>query len=216
MAATFNSTWNSTFISTNAADKTRRRSTSSSGGIGLSPTWNSADKTATLVLSNADKTATGSGAAREGVRATNGYTGASGKYAFGITVNASYSGGRVGMIGSTFSLGAVWTINADAVVYAPTSGVVSNASTVGTANTAGVGDVVTMAIDFDNKMVWVKVNSGNWNNSGTANPATNTGGFSIASHAITTAKVAVQSASGDLSSFTSTSISAPTGFTAIN
>ena len=35
-------------------------------------------------------------------------------------------------------------------------------------------------MDMDNRMVWVRNGSGQWNGSGTANPATNTGGISLA------------------------------------
>jgi hypothetical protein len=43
----------------------------------------------------------------------------------------------------------------------------------------GVGGVLCMAVDRANNLVWVRHNSGNWNGSGTANPATGTGGISI-------------------------------------
>jgi hypothetical protein len=39
------------------------------------------------------------------------------------------------------------------------------------------GRVISIAYDFGNKRAWVRVNGGNWNGSGTADPATNTGGF---------------------------------------
>jgi hypothetical protein len=41
------------------------------------------------------------------------------------------------------------------------------------------GDVVCLAIDHPNQRLWFRKNGGNWNNSGTANPATNIGGFNI-------------------------------------
>lgn len=39
--------------------------------------------------------------------------------------------------------------------------------------------VVSLAVDFTNNRAWVKTDNGNWNGSGTANPATNTGGADI-------------------------------------
>lgn len=41
------------------------------------------------------------------------------------------------------------------------------------------GDVVMMALDFDNRRVWVRnvTQAGNWNDNGTADPATNAGGI---------------------------------------
>jgi hypothetical protein len=41
------------------------------------------------------------------------------------------------------------------------------------------GQTACVAIDFDHSTIWVRNNSGNWNGSGTANPATNTGGFGV-------------------------------------
>jgi hypothetical protein len=43
----------------------------------------------------------------------------------------------------------------------------------------GVGGVLCMAVDRPNNLLWVRHNNGNWNGSGTANPATGTGGISI-------------------------------------
>lgn len=58
--------------------------------------------------------------------------------------------------------------------------VIDNSNASGFAN-FGAGDVACLAIDFDNRNLWVRVNGGNWNNSGTANPASNAGGHSIGS-----------------------------------
>ncbi len=41
------------------------------------------------------------------------------------------------------------------------------------------GDVVEVALDIDNRAIWFRVNGGNWNNSGSANPVTNTGGITL-------------------------------------
>jgi len=41
------------------------------------------------------------------------------------------------------------------------------------------GSVISVAIDYGNAKIWFRVNGGNWNGSGTADPATNTGGLSI-------------------------------------
>jgi hypothetical protein len=42
------------------------------------------------------------------------------------------------------------------------------------------GNVIGIATDLDNREIWFRVApSGNWNNSGTADPATNTGGITI-------------------------------------
>ncbi len=43
-------------------------------------------------------------------------------------------------------------------------------------------DVIGVAIDLDNKTAWFRKNSGQWNGSGTADPATNTGGTDITAY----------------------------------
>jgi hypothetical protein len=45
--------------------------------------------------------------------------------------------------------------------------------------TAAQGNRIDMATDFVHNLVWFRVNGGNWNNSGTANPATAVGGIDI-------------------------------------
>ena len=46
-----------------------------------------------------------------------------------------------------------------------------------------VGNTIGVAYDFTNKAMWVAINGGNWNNSSSASPATNTGGVSFSSAA---------------------------------
>lgn len=41
------------------------------------------------------------------------------------------------------------------------------------------GNVLGMASDFTNLLWWYRIGAGNWNNSGTANPATGAGGLSL-------------------------------------
>lgn len=63
----------------------------------------------------------------------------------------------------------------------------SNFTPIGTAVTWGsaTGQVLSIAVDVPNKLCWFRLGSGNWNNSGTANPATGAGGFSWASSGVT-------------------------------
>jgi hypothetical protein len=42
-----------------------------------------------------------------------------------------------------------------------------------------VGNILGVATDLVHGQIWFRVNGGNWNNSPTANPTTNVGGFSI-------------------------------------
>jgi hypothetical protein len=88
--------------------------------------------------------------------------------AFGIKSPSSGTGNALGGADNA----SVGFYNGDATVY------VNNAS-IGTIATYAQGDTVDMAVDFDHSTIWYRINGGNWNNSGTANPATNTGGFSF-------------------------------------
>lgn len=98
--------------------------------------------------------------------------------------------------------------------------VYSGGGSVATYAAAGLNAVVCMAVDVANKSVWWRVNNGNWNNSGTANPATNTGGlsFSSASGTFYVACSVLDSSSGLTARFSSSSwtYAPPSGFTEIN
>lgn len=59
--------------------------------------------------------------------------------------------------------------------------VVYNGGEVATYGSYIATNVVDEAVDFTNKTIWFRINGGNWNNSGVANPATNTGGQTISS-----------------------------------
>jgi hypothetical protein len=50
---------------------------------------------------------------------------------------------------------------------------------VTTIQTAVAGNIGCVAYDIGNGTIWFRTNGGNWNNSGTSNPATNTGGISL-------------------------------------
>jgi len=54
-------------------------------------------------------------------------------------------------------------------------------TTIATFGTRADGDVFRFAVDFTNKRLWITYNNNNWNNSGSADPATNVGGIDISS-----------------------------------
>ena len=55
-----------------------------------------------------------------------------------------------------------------------------NAATIATVAGFAQGDTVGMIVDEGTQNIYFRTNGGNWNNSGTANPCTPTGGVSIA------------------------------------
>jgi hypothetical protein len=141
-----------------------------------------ADKTANVVLSNGNLTVGASSSSDGGARAYTGYNGGQ-KLHLEITVasiNGSDSGVGISKLGAAptsmgtsasggailFKSGALW-VNGSNVLNGATP-----------ALTAGV--VVVFEVDLLRYRLWVKRSSdANWNNSGTANPATNTGGVDI-------------------------------------
>jgi hypothetical protein len=54
-----------------------------------------------------------------------------------------------------------------------------NSNPISAVATWAQGDTLCIAFDVDNMRLWFRTNGGNWNNSGTANPATNTEGIDV-------------------------------------
>jgi hypothetical protein len=113
----------------------------------------------------------------------------------GIRANTSKSSGKwywevylhyiaassdgAGVANSTYSLTAALGDDTNGIIYLATGLLKYNNTTVGTFESYTTGDTICFALDKDNNKLWVRKNGGNWNNSGTDNPATNTGGYTI-------------------------------------
>ena len=78
------------------------------------------------------------------------------------------------------------------------------------------GCVVCVAVNLTSNLIWVRINNGNWNASGSANPATSTGGASIANRGTTAVSPMVGSTGTFAANFGASSFtySVPAGFTA--
>ena len=80
------------------------------------------------------------------------------------------------------------------------------------------GNVVGMAVDLTAGLVWWRTGAGNWNGSGTANPATGAGGFSIAAYTGTPHHIIVSGDNGHVATVnfgaTAFANAAPSGFVA--
>jgi hypothetical protein len=151
-------------------------------------TWNSADKTANVVLSNGNLTAdVGSATGHQGVRSIGGR--ASGKFYFEITVvNHQYNQGQtIGIATSTTSLPGLTTGanpgaggSAMLILNSGSAPIYVNGSNVGDlALSVANGDVACVAVDLINQRIWFRSNNNNWNNDASANPATNVNGKDI-------------------------------------
>jgi hypothetical protein len=146
-------------------------------------TWDPATKDATITLSNGNLSAVHNGtSAYGGAQATSSKS--SGKYYFEYTVTGGISSNhQPGLIASggvlaTFPLSNHFN---NGVGYdQPTGQVICDDITIGTAAAStSVGNVLGFAIDVDNKLIFVRVNGGNFNNNGAANPTTGVGGFNF-------------------------------------
>jgi hypothetical protein len=191
------------------------------GKAGAAPsftTFDPATASSALVLSNGNLTGTAGSSADQGARSIASHT--SGKFFFSIVVNDSTS--AIGIVDSSQSLTTGGFFLGDSVHSAGyfTSGNVWNQSTIhGTIGTFGAGNVVDAAWDIGAANIWFRVNGGNWNNSGTADPATNTGGIPVViTGPASFAAVELEGASTGVSAFTANfgataySFAAPSGF----
>jgi len=142
-------------------------------------TWNPSDKSAGITLSNGNLTAV-STATPGGVRATQPYSG-SGKYYWETTASGWSGNTATGIASASAVLTTVGaTPTQAALVYVSGNIWVNNANSGSTLGARGTADTIGIALDVAAGRVWFRVApSGNWNGSGTANPATNTGGISV-------------------------------------
>jgi phage gp46-like protein len=159
------------------------------GNVALSPTaptvvrtastWSTTDISSGITLSNANLTATSGSTADKGVRSTTSRS--TGKYYVEFT-NTSWAGADTGagIATSSATLAAIGLAGAGGFVTFTSGAIYFNGSNTGI-NTgfSNSATTVCMAVDLGNMRGWFRTANNNWNNSGTANPATNTGGIDI-------------------------------------
>ena len=140
-------------------------------------TWNSSDKSANVSLSGGNLVATATTSAAGGVRGTAVVN--SGKAYFETTITySSITDNFVGVATLAKSLvttgaGAAWVDVFGGWMYINSG---ANSGNIGNFNS---GDVLCTALDLTNQRVWFRRNNGTWNNSGTADPSSNVGGFDV-------------------------------------
>jgi|HubBroStandDraft_6_1064221.scaffolds.fasta_scaffold00056_21 hypothetical protein len=148
--------------------------------------WNPADKSANVVLTNNNLTASVITIGDGGVRSLSSKT--SGLYYVELTwVNASggASGFGIATAGATFT--GAHDLAADAtngcICYCTfgSGDIYYNGANASVGMGAGLanGDTGCLALDMTHHTFWTRRNNGLWLNSGTADPATNTGGLSV-------------------------------------
>lgn len=148
----------------------------------MTTTWNPADISG-VTLSSGNLIATANNGSNGGARGTTSHT--SGKWYIEFvchhpTQNNVFPG--LGTTGAGFEGGT--NTSGGTATLAPSGSAVSTLAGSFTVSFGALtdGEIVSIAVDFTAGLVWFAVggNFSNWNGSGTANPATGTGGFSTA------------------------------------
>jgi hypothetical protein len=150
-------------------------------------TWNPSDKTANFALKNYDLSGLATDGSNSGARGTLAYGGTD-KVMLGFR-DVTFSDGLdyIGVGAATATLGlADGTQNQVIIIQGGTVFSGNGSSTITADATfpafSGDGNFVDLALDYANLRFWFRVNGGLWNNNGSADPATNTGGKVIASN----------------------------------
>lgn len=157
--------------------------------------WNPADKDAAITLSVGNTIATTNATSQTGVRSITSNT--TGKYYAELTLESTPGNGFVGGIATAgWSLTSIMGADTTSVGIGFFGGDVHlNGALLGNAGGGAVsGSVFSIAVDLTNSLIWIRLNNGNWNANGAANPATGTGGWSLS----TLAAGAVYCAMGDI------------------
>ncbi len=147
--------------------------------------WNPSDKSADMVLSGGNLVATTTTHRVQMVRGTTAHS--TGKFyleyaavsspAFGVG-QQWYAGFANATEGLSLTLGG--SLNSVADIESSVGAVWQNAVPLQVIDHIASGNVRGVAIDLDASKIWVrKAPSGNWNNSGSANPATGAGGITF-------------------------------------
>jgi hypothetical protein len=191
--------------------------------------WNTADGTGSITYSGSNLIVTSSAAGSKGTRGADPQT--SGKYYFECKLTVQASGSTACGVGSDYAWPTTVGSNGNyaAVCYKGGSCWIGGSTPGGVGATLGTSDVIGLAVDLDNKKFWARKNASNWNNNGSADPATNVGGFTLTIPSTATLNVgasnlalpvypiAVMASSGDqvTANFGATSFaqSVPSGFT---
>jgi hypothetical protein len=145
----------------------------------MTTTWNPSDDSG-VTLSGSNTIATANNGANGGARGTTSHS--TGKWYIEYVihhptqnnVNPGLSASGGGFEGTSNSTLIATLAVSGATISTPAGGFSPGFSALAD------GDVVSVAVDLTGNLIWFRVNGGNWNGSGTANPATGTGGFSTA------------------------------------
>jgi hypothetical protein len=151
---------------------------------GSRETWSATHKNASFTLSNGNLTAT-AGTISSDVTAFGSAGLTAGNFFFEIDYTGSQTnccnGVGLGNINTTTVTGQYLGIDNNGIIYGDTGTVTSNGATLATIASYTSGAKICIAANLTTNMIWFQpIGTGQWDNNGTDNPATGTGGVSIA------------------------------------
>jgi hypothetical protein len=186
--------------------------------VTLDPTYN----TANITLSNGNLTLTSRVASAWYPSLTAASFG-TGKLYFEVTCNTSNgTATQVGIVTTGVTSSNYIGSDTYGIGWQSSGGVDYGGSNLGSIGSWTTGDTICVAFDLGNQKVWFRKNGGNWDNT-THDPATNTGGYSLAtliSHSAALYPAGSTYTSGDQLTFnfgaTAFAQAVPSGFIGIN
>jgi hypothetical protein len=145
----------------------------------MATTWDSTNKSAGITLSGGNLVATITSGTSD-VAATRPLTGPT---YFEVAATTQSSTFAVGLCSRQFSMSGSVVIGANtaSIGFYQDGTVKLNAANLTTIQTFTQGDVVRVAVDPANRLIWFNVNNGNWNNDVSANPTTGVNGIDFSS-----------------------------------
>jgi hypothetical protein len=141
-------------------------------------TWSTTDRL-NVTLSGTNNLVVTASASAGGVRSIDRLS--SGSFYWETTVTTASSSTIVGVGNAGTSLAAASSGAGQAIVNCGTGGIAVNGTAQTGLGAITSGGVVCVAVNLATQLIWFRLGAaGNWNGSGTANPATGVGGYSIA------------------------------------
>jgi len=141
--------------------------------------WDANNKTSTVQLSTSSQLiATSAGASSVAVNRP-----LTGKHYAEVTITTLTGTPVIGLVNSFYSMATATLLGGDinSIGYRSGGAVVANSVTLATLGSFVAGDRIGIAVDPANRLIWFRVNNGNWNNNGANDPATGVGGIDYSS-----------------------------------
>ena len=98
-----------------------------------------------------------------------------------VTISQLPSSMSLGVCTGGFNITGTTLLGADSnsIGFEQNGSILLNNAVIATVQPYAQGNVVQVAVDLANRLIWFNVNGGNWNNAATNNPATGVGGISL-------------------------------------